>query len=141
MEYKIIFLFLLSFCSLVLSSGNGDTHEESHHKPEIHLASWNGPHVGNYLIVIAFVIFAGFAKVVFEHLHFLSSRVPESWWVWIFAILRFEARFGSVRSATFWFRPTSSFLIFWNCILPPLKTIIFFFLVWRTIFSNKKLSY
>ena len=79
MEYKIIFLFLLSFCNLVLSSGNGDIHEESHHKPEIHLASWNGAHVGNYLIVIAFVIFAGFAKVVFEHLHFLSSRVPESW--------------------------------------------------------------
>lgn len=45
----------------------------------IHLASWNWEEVGLYLIITFFIIFSGLAKVAFHNIHWLSSRVPESW--------------------------------------------------------------
>jgi hypothetical protein len=35
--------------------------------------------MGVYVTITAFVILSGLAKVGFHHLHWLSSRVPESW--------------------------------------------------------------
>ena len=51
----------------------------SGHDEGIHLASLNWEEVGLYLIITFFIIFSGLAKVAFHNIHWLSSRVPESW--------------------------------------------------------------
>ena len=58
------------------------THNESGHEEEhlkIHLASWNWEGVGIFLTITLFIVISGYAKVVFHKLHWLSSRIPESW--------------------------------------------------------------
>ena len=71
---KIVALFVFWMTSEVsASSGSDDL--------GIHLASWNWKAVGVYLTITLFVVLSGLAKVVFHKLHWLSSRVPESWYV------------------------------------------------------------
>ena len=64
------------------SSENLKEEEHGGHGNEtekIHLVSWNGEHVGIYLTITLFVVVSGYAKVIFHKLHWLSSRIPESW--------------------------------------------------------------
>ncbi|XP_042226063.1 probable Na(+)/H(+) antiporter nhx-9 isoform X2 [Homarus americanus] len=49
-----------------------------HHQEGIHLVSIRWQEVGVYYTITAFVIIAGFTKLAFHHLHWLSHRVPES---------------------------------------------------------------
>ncbi|KAF2364533.1 hypothetical protein FHG87_004711 [Trinorchestia longiramus] len=47
-------------------------------EPGVHLVTLRWREVGIYFTITAFVIFAGFGKLVFHKMHWLSSRVPES---------------------------------------------------------------
>ncbi|XP_064113705.1 LOW QUALITY PROTEIN: Na(+)/H(+) exchanger beta-like [Macrobrachium nipponense] len=51
---------------------------EHGHSDGIHLASLRWQEVGAYFTVTAFVFVAGFTKIGFHHLHWLSNTVPES---------------------------------------------------------------
>ena len=64
---------------MTLLLAGGSSSSEEGHDHQIHLAGWNWEHVGIYLTIILFVLLSGLAKVVFHKLHWLSSRVPESW--------------------------------------------------------------
>jgi hypothetical protein len=80
MARKLILLLLASLLATTLaSSGGGHKASNGTGHDGIHLASWNWTGVGSYLTVTIFVILSGLAKVGFHHLHWLSSRVPESW--------------------------------------------------------------
>jgi hypothetical protein len=35
--------------------------------------------LGSFVIIFAFAVFSGMAKILFHHAHVLSSRIPESW--------------------------------------------------------------
>ena len=45
----------------------------------IHLALIEYHEVGGFVMVLAFALLSGLAKLAFHHVHFLSSRIPESW--------------------------------------------------------------
>ncbi|XP_068238479.1 probable Na(+)/H(+) antiporter nhx-9 [Palaemon carinicauda] len=51
---------------------------EQGHNDGIHLASLRWQEVGAYFTVTAFVFVAGFTKIGFHHLHWLSNTIPES---------------------------------------------------------------
>ncbi|CAB3382637.1 Hypothetical predicted protein [Cloeon dipterum] len=57
-----------------LSSTAGEQHTHS----GIHVASWRWDEIGVFFTFTAFVLVTGLAKVAFHHVHFLSSRIPES---------------------------------------------------------------
>ena len=59
---------------------NDSGHEEEH-KPQIHLAFWNWHEVGIFLTITIFLLVSGNLKVMFHKMHWLSSRIPESWLV------------------------------------------------------------
>lgn len=54
---------------------------EHEHTPQIHLAFWNWHEVGIFLAITIFLLVSGILKVVFHKMHWLSSRIPESWLV------------------------------------------------------------
>jgi hypothetical protein len=35
--------------------------------------------LGSFVTIFLFAVFSGMAKILFHHVHFISSRVPESW--------------------------------------------------------------
>ena len=49
------------------------------HGIKMHLAVWNWEEVGVYLTITLFIVLSGMAKLVFHKMHWLSSRIPESW--------------------------------------------------------------
>jgi len=53
----------------------GNEHEEH---VGVHLASWRWEEIGGFVAMTWFMVFSGIAKIGFHHLHFLSSRIPES---------------------------------------------------------------
>ena len=54
---------------------------EHEHNPQIHLAFWNWHEVGIFLTITIFLLVSGNLKVMFHKMHWLSSRIPESWLV------------------------------------------------------------
>ncbi|KAK4303533.1 hypothetical protein Pmani_024464 [Petrolisthes manimaculis] len=60
--------------------GNNKTcpDETDHHGGGVRLASLRWREVGVYYTITAFVIIAGLAKLLFHHMHWVSSKVPES---------------------------------------------------------------
>ena len=85
MKKEVILLVMIFLMPLTMSTkSNHDNHNGHSNTSDtdhigIHVAAWNAEEVGDYVSIIIFVIFAGLAKVVFHHAHFLSSRLPESW--------------------------------------------------------------
>ena len=77
----LIVLIITFFMPLTMSTISNQENQKSHSNATvgIHVAAWNAEEVGDYVSIIIFIIFAGLAKVVFHHAHFLSSRLPESW--------------------------------------------------------------
>ena len=53
--------------------------EEEEVEYAIHLAMLKYHEVGEYVVILAFALISGLAKLAFHHAHFVSSRVPESW--------------------------------------------------------------
>ena len=53
--------------------------EEEEVEYAIHLALLKYHEVGEYVVILAFALISGLAKLAFHHAHFVSSRVPESW--------------------------------------------------------------
>ncbi|XP_063851745.1 probable Na(+)/H(+) antiporter nhx-9 isoform X2 [Scylla paramamosain] len=62
----------------VSMSGNSSNTSCPTAKPGIKVVSVRWHEVGVYFTITTFVIIAGFAKLVFHHLHWLSNKVPES---------------------------------------------------------------
>ncbi|KAK3849232.1 hypothetical protein Pcinc_044001 [Petrolisthes cinctipes] len=52
--------------------------DNDHHGGGVRLASLRWREVGVYYTITAFVIIAGLAKLLFHHMHWVSSKVPES---------------------------------------------------------------
>ena len=60
-------------------SGWGEEEEEEEGEFAIHLALIEYHEVGAFVMILAFALLSGLAKLAFHHAHFLSSRIPESW--------------------------------------------------------------
>ena len=60
-------------------TGWGEEEEGEEEEFAIHLALIEYHEVGAFVMVLAFALLSGLAKLAFHHVHFLSSRIPESW--------------------------------------------------------------
>ena len=61
-------------------TGWGEEEEEGEEEEfAIHLALLEYHEVGAFVMILAFALLSGLAKLAFHHAHFLSSRIPESW--------------------------------------------------------------
>ena len=64
------------------ANDSGHREELEHgHIPKIHLAFWNWDEVGKFLAITIFLLVSSILKIFFHKLHWLSSRIPESWLV------------------------------------------------------------
>ena len=72
----------LTFISRANDSGHREELEQEH-DPQIHLAFWNWHEVGIFLSITIFLLVSSILKVVFHKMHWLSSRIPESWLVYL----------------------------------------------------------
>ncbi|XP_059472583.1 sodium/hydrogen exchanger 2-like isoform X2 [Neocloeon triangulifer] len=61
-----------------LSVTSANHEQQQQHSGGIHVASWRWDEIGVFFTFTAFVLITGLAKVAFHHVHFLSSRIPES---------------------------------------------------------------
>lgn len=99
----------------------------------IHLVALNYEHVKYPLVFTLVVIFAGLSKIVFHHLHFLSSKIPESCCLIIIGLIwGLIIYYSDIGTDMEFFSPNEFFLF----LLPPIILESAFSLHDRTFAEN-----